>query len=269
MQWWAVALLCTAACGGEDRPPAAPPAAPPAPPLTTSPASSSVIFRGDAGASADALDASAPLPPLRPLPAPDSEPEPEAQFGPGSVKPSDPHPFRLAVALRALRASPSGAKLAALLSLVPAVIDGKTKTGVDPFASGEWLLVYGAHAEAPGANANVVRHAKPEAEVTKAIAAAGFEARDGGASSGVQASLYGVKEPLLRPQPATLALVPADRAGDLASALKGPIDPGTKAGELARVFLACRARFMSATYKWCWAVVFSFSVFLRSCTASI
>ena len=234
MQWWAVALRCTAACGGEDRPPAAPPAAP----LTTSPASSSVIFRGDAGASADALDASAPLPPLRPLPAPDSEPEPEAQFGPGSVKPSDPHPFRLAVALRALRASPSGAKLAALLSLVPAVIDGKTKTGVDPFASGEWLLVYGAHAEAPGANANVVRHAKPEAEVTKAIAAAGFEARDGGASSGVQASLYGVKEPLLRPQPATLALVPADRAGDLASALKGPIDPGTKAGELARVFLA-------------------------------
>ena len=228
MRWLAAGLVLTAACGGDERPSAR------APLRTTSPPSSSVIFRpgpDEAARSGDALDAGRPAlaPPL---------PQPEARFGPGSVKPGDPHPFRLAVALRALRASASGAKIATMLSLVPEVVEATTKTGVDPFAHGEWLLVYGAQAEVPGANANVLRHGKPDAEVTKALEAAGFEARDGGASGGVQASLYGVKEPLLRPQAATLALVPADRAADLASALKPAIDPGTKAGELARAFLA-------------------------------
>ncbi len=232
----ATALLVAVACGGEERPPAATPERP----ATAGSSSSSVIFRPDGGALApdDAAAAApeAPAPPPPPAPPPSSAAA--AAFGPGSVKPSDPQPFRLAVALRAMRANVSGAKIAALLSLVPVVLEGKAKTGVDPFGNGEWLLVYGAQAEVPGANANVVRHALPDAEVTKAIAAAGFEARDGGASSGVQASLYGVKEPLLRPQPATLALVPADRAADLAIALRAPIDPGTKPGELARVFLA-------------------------------
>ncbi len=198
----------------------------------TPPASSSVIFRADRAAR-DGTAGAALEPPLPPAAR-----EPRALFGDGSVRPSDPQPFRLTVALRALRASASGAKIAALLSLVPLVIEGKTKTGVDPFVTGEWLLVYGARAEVPGANANVVRHTTPEAEVAKAITAAGFATRDGGAGSGVQASLYGAKEPLLRPQPSTLALGPADRAADLASALAAPLDPGTKPGELARVFLA-------------------------------
>lgn len=221
MRWACAAALLAVACGGEERPPAAPP------PVTTSPASSSVIFR-DAGASevarSDALDAGAPAP------------EPEVAFGPGSVKPGDPQPFRLAVALRAMRASASGAKIATMLSLVPEVIDATTKTGVDPFVHGEWLLVYGPRVEIPGPNANVLRHAKPDAEVTKALVAAGFEARDGGV--GMQAALYGAKEPLLRPQPGMLAIVPVDRAVDLQAALKPAVDPGVKAGELARMFLA-------------------------------
>jgi len=224
----ATALLFTVGCDRDERPPVATPVRP----VTTHPASSSVISRLDLAARDVTADAG-PEPPLPPAAR-----ELRALFGDGSVRPSDPQPFRLAVALRALRANASGAKIAALLSLVPVVIEGKTKTGVDPFVSGEWLLVYGARAEVPGANANVVRHTRPDTEVAKAINAAGFEARDGGASGGVQASLYGVKEPLLRPQPATLALVPADRAADLASALKAPLDPGTKPGELARVFLA-------------------------------
>lgn len=113
-----------------------------------------------------------------------------------------------------MRSSPSGAKIASLLSRTEAVTEATTKTGVDPFVSGEWLLVYGPRAEVPGPNANVLRHTRPDAEVDKALAAAGFAPRDAG---GVQASLYGVQEPLLRPQPGTLALVPADRAADSAS----------------------------------------------------
>ena len=223
MRRWACATaLLAVACGGEERPPAI------APPVTTSPASSSVIFR-DAGASETALDAGAPAPPA---PAP----EPEVTFGPGSVKPGDPQPFRLAVALRAMRGSASGAKIATILSLVPEVIDASKKTGVDPFVHGEWLLVYGPRVEIPGPNANVLRHAKTDVEVTKALAAAGFEARDGGV--GMQAALYGAKEPLLRPQAGMLAMVPADRATDLQVALKPAVDPGVKAGELARMFLS-------------------------------
>ncbi len=227
MRWArALPLVFTIACGGEERPPAL------APPVTTSPTSSSVIFRPAAGANeatrSAPLDAGAVAPP----PAL----EPEVTFGPGSVKPGDPQPFRLAVALRAMRASASGAKIATMLSLVPEVIDAKTKTGVDPFLSGEWLLVYGPRVEIPGPNANVLRHDKPDAEVTKALAAAGFEARDGGV--GVQAALYGAKGPLLRPQAGMLAMVPADRAADLATALKAAAEPGVKAGELARMFLA-------------------------------
>ncbi|CAN5828007.1 hypothetical protein BH11MYX4_BH11MYX4_28370 [soil metagenome] len=195
-----------------------------------------MIFIADAGGSTRtaALDAG---PPAEPPPAP--RPPPPLEFGPGSVRPGDAHPFRLAVALRAMRGSPSGVKIASLLSLLDLVAEAKTKTGVDPFVSGEWLLVYGPRAEVPGPNANVLRHGKPEAEIARAVAAAGFEARDGGGGGGgVQASLYGVREPLLRPQPGLLALVPADRAADLSAALAQPVDPGVKAGELARLFLA-------------------------------
>jgi hypothetical protein len=215
-------------CGDEAaRPPAVP-----VPPVTsaTAPArgpDTSVIFASQNGESArnTAPEAGSSATP----------PPPEPSFGAGSVKPGDVQPFRLVAALRALRASPSGAKIAQLMSVVPAVREAKARTGVDPFADGEWLLVYGPQVAVPGANANVVRHARPEAAVTTAIADGGFEAGDGG---GMRADLLGVRDVLLRPQPGTLALVPADRATDLGAALAKPIDPGVKSGELARIFIA-------------------------------
>lgn len=179
------------------------------------------------------------------LPAPRVVPEPE--FGAAEpARPSDTHTFRLAAALRAMRASPSGAKIVKMLSLIPDVIDTKTRTGVEPFEDAEWLLVYGSRVGVPGPNANVVKHSRPEAVVAKAVADGGFEAWDAGASAAVapgttgamRGEMYGVRDVLLRPQPGVLALVPGDRARDLAAVLAKPIDPGVKPGELARIYVA-------------------------------
>ncbi len=169
---------------------------------------------------------------------------PEPVFGAGSVKPNDAHAFRFAAALRAMRANRSGANALRTMSLLPAVIDAKARTGVDPFADGDWLLVYGAEVGVPGPNANVVRHSRPEADVARAIADGGFEARDAAPMGSVSADLLGVHDVLLRPQPGTLALVPADRAVDLGAALAKPVDLGVKAGELARIFIAEPAKLM-------------------------
>ena len=174
---------------------------------------------------------------------------PEPSFGAGSVKPGDAHAFRLAAALRAMRANTSGANVLRMMSVVPSVIDAKARTGVDPFADGEWLLVYGAEMAAPGPNANIVRHGRSDAEVTRAIADGGFEARDANPPGSVRADLLGVRDVLLRPQPGTLALVPADRAADLGAALTKPIDPGVKPGELARLFIAEPAKLTRAIPK--------------------
>lgn len=168
-------------------------------------------------------------------------PLPEPAFGAGeSAKPDGMHAFRLAAALRSMRAARSGAKVLKMFSVVPAVIDAKAKMGVDPFADGEWLLVYGSKVEIPGPNANVVRHGRSDAEVTRTIADAGLEAWDGGASANAfRADIYGVRDVLVRPQPGVLALVPGDRARDLTAALAPKtLDPGVKPGELARVFVA-------------------------------
>jgi hypothetical protein len=136
-----------------------------------------------------------------------------------------------------MRATRSGGKVLKLLSVVPDVIDARAKTGVDPFADGEWLLVYGSSLRIPGTNANVVKHLRAEAELTKANADAGFEAFDAGPNA-VRAEIYGVRDVLLRPQAGVLALVPSDRAADLAVVLAKPIDPLTRPGELARIFVA-------------------------------
>ena len=163
---------------------------------------------------------------------------PEPMFGATEPsKPGDPHAFRLAASLRSMRATRSGAKILKLLSVVPEVIDARAKTGVDPFADGEWLLVYGGGVRIPGANANVVKHLRSEAELTRANVDAGLEASDAGPGA-VRAEIYGVRDVLLRPQAGVLALVPADRAVDLGAALSKAIDPGTRPGELARIFLA-------------------------------
>jgi hypothetical protein len=95
------------------------------------------------------------------------------------------------------------------------------------FADGEWLLVYGSKVAVPGPNANVVKHAKADADVTTALA-----------SHSRGAEIYGVKDVLLRPQVGMLALVPGDRASELAVVLLKPLDPGVKPGELARAFVA-------------------------------
>jgi hypothetical protein len=183
-------------------------------------------------------------------------PLPEPSFGASEpAKPGDAHAFRLAVALRAARATRSGAKVTKMLSVIPEVIDAKRRTGLDPFADGEWLLVYGAKVAVPGPNANVVKHARAEAEITRTMADGGFGAWDAGApttplspltpaASGVRAEIYGVSDVLVRPQAGIAALVPGDRARDLAVALAKPIDLGVRPGELARAFVAEPAKLL-------------------------
>jgi hypothetical protein len=53
-----------------------------------------------------------------------------------------------------------------------------------------------------------------------------------------------VKDVLLRPQPGILALVPGDRAGELAVVLAKPFDSGVRSGELARAFVAEPAKLL-------------------------
>jgi hypothetical protein len=211
----------------------------------------------------DALDASgvtwsvgdAAMPSRNTSPA--RAPLPEPSFGVSEpAKPGDAHAFRLAVALRAARATRSGAKVTKMLSVIPEVIEAKRRTGLDPFADGEWLLVYGAKVAVPGPNANVVKHARAEAEITRTMADGGFGAWDAGASSatpvspltpaasGVRAEIYGVSDVLLRPQAGIAALVPGDRARDLAVALAKPIELGVRPGELARAFVAEPAKLL-------------------------
>jgi hypothetical protein len=189
--------------------------------------------------------------------APVRAPLPEPSFGASEpARPGDAHAFRLAVALRAARATRSGAKVTKMLSVIPEVIDAKRRTGLDPFADGEWLLVYGAKVAVPGPNANVVKHGRAEAEITRTMADGGFSAWDAGApsmpsstppsaaASGVRAEIYGVNDVLVRPQAGIAALVPGDRARDLAVALAKPIDLGVRPGELARAFVAEPAKLL-------------------------
>lgn len=225
---FAFAVALAFGCGGEEseRPPEVPR-------VTVRPARTREPAR-ELDASMGAVtseDASAPAPrPKLPLPEP--------AFGAAEpTKPGEAHAFRLAAALRLMRATRSGAKVLKMLSVLPDVIDARAKTGVDPFADGEWLLVYGSRVAVPGPNANVVKHLRAEADLTRANVDAGLEAFDAGPSA-VRAEIYGVRDVLLRPQAGVLALVPSDRAADLAAALAKPIDPQTKPGEMARAFVA-------------------------------
>lgn len=220
-------------CGGEEA--ALPPAAAPVAerPAHRARPAATVQESLDASASDAGSDASAEAPL-----APPKSSVPEPEFGSTeSVNPGDAHAFRLAASLRLMRATRSGGKILKMLSVVPDVIDAHAKTGIDPFSDGEWLLVYGSKVAVPGPNASVVKHLRAEADVTKATARAGLEPSDAGAGA-VRARLYGVRDVLLRPQPGVVALVPGDRAAELGAALKKAIDPGTKAGELARIFVA-------------------------------
>lgn len=247
----ALALLVTSAsasafaCGGRDA--AWPEAVEPSAPRFDEPTASrprrpapGLAERRDAGALLQGPGDAAPPP--RPRRPPRIAVEPE--YGTvESPKPGDGHAFRLAAALRAMRASPSGAKIVKMMSAFPDVIDATARTGVEPFADAEWLLVYGSRAAVPGPNANVIKHARPEATVAKAVADGGFEAWDAGApvslgaAGALRGEAYGVRDVLLRPQPGVLALVPGDRARDLAAALARPIESGVRPGELARVFV--------------------------------
>ncbi len=194
-------------------------------------------------APAPALDLASPAPALAPAPAPPPAPSPAAEpppaapvvpepaFGSEPLLPDDPHPFRLAAAVRAIRANRSGANVVKMLSLLPEIIDSKKKTGVDPFTDGDWLLVYGPTVGVPGSNAHVLKHTKSEADVSAAMSRAGITA-DG------HVQLYGVRDTLVRPQPGLLALLPNDRAKELAAVLAKPIDTGLRPGELAQIFVA-------------------------------
>jgi hypothetical protein len=230
----ASAIALAFGCGGEEssRPPVVPP-------VTVRPVAGPEPAR-------ELVDASvAEAPPEDAgvlLPRPKRAALPEPAFGAAEpAKPGDPHAMRIAASLRLMRSTRSGAKVLKMLSVFPEVIDARSITGVDPFADGEWLLVYGSGFLVPGRNANVVRHLRPEAELTRAHADAGLAASDAGPNA-VRAEIYGVRGVLLRPQAGLLALVPSDRAADLSMALSKPLDSGTKPGELARIFIAEPAR---------------------------
>lgn len=233
----AIATAIAIGCGGEGttQPAAAPSAA--TPPTAQQPAV--VRTAPDASVAHPVQDAA---PPVATVPPAAAAPLPEPAFGATeSSKPGDAHAFRAIAALRAMRANRSGANVLNMLSVIPSVIDAHAQTGIDPFADGEWLLVYGSKVEIPGPNANVLKHARSEAQVTKAIADAGLPPWDAGAGTpgtAVRSELFGVRDVLLRPQPGIIALVPSDRAHDIATVLAKPIEPGVKQGELARIFVA-------------------------------
>lgn len=172
-----------------------------------------------------------------------------ASFGVGAVEPSAPHAFKLAVNLKAARASTSGKQALAIFSLMPATMLAKQRTGVDPFADGEWLLVYGEDVDVPGDNVNVVRHARPISEVSGAIARAGFLPLEDGPKGAVRTELFDVRDALFSPTPSLLVMAPRDRARDVAAALVKPIDLGVKSGELARVFVKDPSRTTSVLPK--------------------
>lgn len=245
----ALPCACAIACGGAEATRSSS-----VPPVTTSrhPATPAAVVEPgtDDGGDASFAEWSTSDAAARPAPA---RAAPEPAYGVAeSPKPGDPHAFRLAAAVRAMRASPSGAKIVKMLSVVPDLMDAKARTGVDPLADAEWLLVYGSKVAVPGPNANVMKHARSESDVARAIGDAGtgaWEAWDAGApraaglaspgtTGAVRGELYGVRDVLLRPQPGVLALVPGDRARDLAAALAKPLDPGVRPGELARIFVA-------------------------------
>ncbi len=159
-----------------------------------------------------------------------------------SVKPADPHGFRLAASLSTMRASPSGAKLLALLHR--ASDHFKVQIGASLAAEADWLLVYGPRVAFPGPNACVVKHHLPERVLATLIAERGFEPWDvgppavGGSSGATSGDLYGAREVLLRPQPGLLAFVPAGRAREFVPVLARALETGLKPDELARVFVA-------------------------------
>lgn len=229
---WAFSMLAFA-CGPETEPPRVPE------PTTSRPTAILPTVDGiDAGtedASSRTWDAAsasdAPPPPRRrdrlthfPTPA----------FGSGDVAPTATHAFRMVVSTKAMRASKSGARLGRALSLLPAIMDAKQRIGVDVFADGDWLLVYGPNLGGFVTNANVVRHHLKDDDVTQAIAKSGFEGSrfaDGGLAS----DLFGTDTVLLRPRAQTIAFVPQDRAKDFPPALAKLDDPGIRGSEIFTV----------------------------------
>lgn len=133
-----------------------------------------------------------------------------------------------------MRASVSAVKIGRSLSLLPAILDAKRRTDVDPFEDGDWLLAYGPNVGAFIVNATVVRHHRTDAEVTQAIDHGGFEKSEH-AEAGLASDLFGTDTVLLRPRAQTLAFVPQDRAKDFTVSLSTLDDPGLRAGEIARL----------------------------------
>ena len=206
------ALSASSGCGGEEaaRPPTLVAMTPP-PDASRNRESTPIV---DAGT----LDAE---PPPR---APRLVPEPV--WGAGSVKPNEPHPFRLVVSISAAQKNAAAAQLLELFDRLPAVSDWEERTGV-PVRAGDALLVYGKEIGLPGANASVLR--LPRAVALTPVPS--FQA-------------FGVRDAVLHPHPTLVAFVPSDRASDFEAALKAPFDFGVKPGEVARVTVAELPRVM-------------------------
>lgn len=144
-----------------------------------------------------------------------------------------------------MRASPSAAKIGRSLSLLPAIIDAKRRTGIDPFEDADWMLAYGPSIGAFIVNATVVRHHRKDEEVTQAIEQGSFEKSDH-AEGGLASDLFGADTVLLRPRARTLAFVPQDRAKDFTAVLSKLDDPGLRSAEIARFALLEPAKVLAS-----------------------
>ncbi|MBS2015967.1 MAG: hypothetical protein JST00_23970 [Deltaproteobacteria bacterium] len=150
---------------------------------------------------------------------------PTPSFGAGDVALTATHRFRMVVSTKAMRANASAARLGRALRLMPSILDAKERTGVDVLDESEWLFTYGPDIGAIVTNANIVRHRVPDEEVTSALRRSAFEPSRY-AEGGLASDLFGADMVLLRPRPQTLALVPQDRASDIAVVLAKLEDRG-------------------------------------------
>lgn len=143
---------------------------------------------------------------------------PTPSFGAGDVTITGAHRFRMLVSTKAMRANASAAKLGRALSTMPSFIDATERTGVGVLDDTDWLFTYGPDIGAIVTNANVIRHRVADEEVTSALQRSAFEPSRY-AEGGLASDLFGTDMVLLRPRRQTLAIVPQDRASDIAASL--------------------------------------------------
>lgn len=154
----------------------------------------------------------------------------------------------LLVNVSVIRKNPVGARIGPLLFALPQWNDfihgaDAQKAGVDPIRDTDWILIYGPSLIHTERDAVLVHYSAPDELVDKAVDAVAMRYDRGGPFDagvpGIKASLGhadNAERVFLRVQPHVLAVVPKDKAGDFARALKrAPIAPKVRPGEAMRL----------------------------------